>query len=1193
MWKFIQYEIKNWLKTPMLWIFLLINTLLVFFAIASDKVNIGGSVGNIHKNAPYIIEQYYAIFSIICLLMTTAFMNATANRDFQSGMYQFIFTSPITKREYFFGKYIGASIAAVIPLLGITIGSLLAPPLAKLFHMTDAERFGDVVWQAHIQGFFGFGVANVIITGVLLYGLAVIFRSNIVSFIGAMFILIVYVVSQGFAEDIKKEWLTNLLDPLGGQPLDNMTKYATVAEKNTLATYITGDLLINRIVWVGLALILLFMLYRRFSFELKNEKVKKVKTKEATAQIPVLTHKNYLSQNAGTFSFVTLWKLIKFETLSIIKNPTFIIIIAIGLMNLTASLAFVTELYGLKQYPITYHIIETIDGSFNFFLMAFITFYAGVLIWKERDAKINEIQDATPISNELSVFSKIIALLLAVVLVELLCMFMGITVQVLNSYTHLEIGLYLKNIFLIQLPKMFFGVSLAVLIHTLVNNRYIGYFVFIAFIIVNSFIWRIVELDSNMLRFGALPDYTYSDMNGYGPFVKSRFWFAVYWFLFCLWLTYITIAYFVKGKETALKQRTKNALSYLSSKKWVLTVLFVLFGLTAGYVYYNTQVLNTYHSSKEYEVARVNYEKKYKKYQKIPQPRYIAIDYQIHIFPEKRNLDVVATAWLKNKTNEPISEIHFTMPTLSDSLKIEIPNAKLKVNDKDLGYRIYTLGKPLPPKDSLSVRFVNVHRTKGFENEVSFTELTQNGTFFNNLDILPSIGYSSDAELSDKNDRVKYQLPARERMPKLNPADTLARMNNYIISDADWVNIHTTISTSIPQTAVAPGSLIKKWQQDGRNYFEYQLDKASINFYSFISADYQVVKRKWKDKNLEVYYSDKHPYNIENMLNGMQKSLAYYTANFGPYYHNQCRILEFPQYELFAQSFPGTMPYSEGMGFISDLRKVKTDDIDMVFYVVAHEMAHQYWAHQVMGANMQGSELLSEGLAQYSALMVMEKEYGHDKMKKFLEYEMDKYLSGRSTELEGEQPLIKTESQQYIHYNKASVVLYYLKEMIGEQNVNKALQALVQKYAYQQPPYATSMDLIDELRKVTPETYQYLIVDMFENITLFSNRVLDAQYTITKDGKYQVTLKTRSEKFRSDAKGNETPIPVSDYIDIAVFAQPQNDAQLGKILYYQRVKITRTEQIFNITVNEKPYTAGIDPYNYLIDRVPEDNLKKF
>ena len=558
--------------------------------------------------------------------------------------------------------------------------------------------------------------------------------------------------------------------------------------------------------------------------------------------------------------------------------------------------------------------------------------------------------------------------------------------------------------------------------------------------------------------------------------------------------------------------------------------------------------------------------------------------------PEERNMTAKIEAWAKNKTNAPISELHFTLPMLSDSIKLTIPNAKLKLNDKDLNYRIYTLNKALAANDSIKISVDLASITKGFENEISFTQLTQNGTFFNNEDIMPTFGYNNRFEISDKNLRIKRKLPKRDRMPKLDKTNLVARGNTYISSDSDWVEVTTIISTSKDQIAVAPGSLLKSWESNGRKYFKYHLDQKSLNFYSFISANYQVARKKWNGIDLEVYYDKQHATNVPNMMKSMQKALEYYTKNFGPYYHKQCRILEFPRYASFAQAFPGTMPYSEGIGFITDLRDVTKDDIDLVFYVVAHEMGHQYWAHQVCGANMQGSEMMSEGFAQYSSLMVMEKEYGKDKMKKFLEYEMNGYLTGRSTEFEGENPIMKTENQQYIHYNKASVVMYYFKEMVGEQNVNKALKNLVTQFGYKDPPYATSIDAVNEFRKVTPDSLRYLIPDLFENITLFSNRTL--KVTSKKVGdEYEVSIKTTSEKFRSNALGKETPTPIADYIDIGVFGKSDKENVLGKPLVYKRLKITKKDNTFVFKTKTEPYKAGIDPYNYLIDRIPDDNVK--
>lgn len=1190
MWKFIRFELKYWLKSPMLWIFLLINTILVFAAASTDKIQIGFGVGNIHKNAPYVIENFYGTISLFSLLMITAFMNATANRDFDNGMYQFIFSAPIKKRNYFFGKFIGATIIAVIPILGVSLGILLATVLSPAFGWTEASRFGPFIFSGHLYGILAFAIPNAIIIGVLVYSLAIIFRSNIISFIGSMMILVLYSIASGFTSDIQKEWLANLLDPFGFKPMEIMSKYMTVGEKNILAVPLDGPLLINRLLWLALILSILFLVYSRFSFNAKKEKPKKLK-KEVQTPPPAISDVVYLPAKANIFSFRTLFSLTKFETKSIIKNPTFIIIVAIGIINLIASITSFTNAYGSKQYPVTYDVIAAIQGAFYMFLIGFITFYTGVVVWKERDAKLNEIHDASPIKTGLLFVSKLVSVVICTALILMFTILIGIIAQTLYGFTDYKIDVYFKYLLLINLPFFTYLIVISLLFHYLINNRYIAYFAFVVFFIMNNFIWSALDIDSYMVQFGKSESVIYSDMNGFGPFVNAKIWFTAYWMLFSVILCFIINAFFVRGKELKFGARVKNAGKQLAKNKIALSLSIIAFAVCAGFVYYNTLHLNHLVSSDDQEKMQVDYEKNFKKYENIAQPRFYKFDYNIDIDPEKRNLKADIVAWAKNISGQPISEIHFTMPSTSDSVSLEIPNAKVKLHDNRLYYRIYTLAQPMQPNDSVKITIHYKYISKGFENTVNFKSLTQNGTFLNNTDIAPSIGYNNGYEISDKNKRSKLKLPVRQRMPKLNDNDLKARSNTYIGNDSDWVNVNTTISTSADQTAVAPGSLVKSWKANGKNYFQYKLDHESLNFYSFVSARYEVARKKWKGIDLEVYYDKQHAYNVPNMMKSMQKSLEYYTANFGPYFHKQCRIIEFPKYSSFAQAFPGTMPYSEGIGFIIDLRDVTKDDIDMVYYVVAHEMAHQYWAHQLIGANMQGSEMMSEGFAQYSALMVMEKEYGEDKMKKFLKYEMDDYLNGRSSEPEAEQPLMKTESQQYIHYNKASVVMYYLKEMIGEKNVNAALANLLKEFGYKKPPYPTSNYAVREFKKVTPDSLQYLISDMFENITLFNNRMLEAKYKKV-GNEYEVSLKTVSEKFRSDSLGTETKIPIADYVDIAIFAEPKGDAPTGKVLVKKRLKITKKDNSFTFKTKELPYQAGIDPYNYLIDRVPDDNLKK-
>ncbi|MFC1572945.1 M1 family aminopeptidase, partial [Candidatus Eisenbacteria bacterium] len=311
---------------------------------------------------------------------------------------------------------------------------------------------------------------------------------------------------------------------------------------------------------------------------------------------------------------------------------------------------------------------------------------------------------------------------------------------------------------------------------------------------------------------------------------------------------------------------------------------------------------------------------------------------------------------------------------------------------------------------------------------------------------------------------------------------------------------------------------------------------------------------------------------------------------FGPYQHRQVRIVEFPAYRLFAQSFPTMIPFSEGAGFLA--RMDSRDELDMVFNRTAHEVAHQWWAHQVVGADVQGATLMSESLSEYTALMVMEREYGAELMGRFLRYELDGYLRGRGQEANQEQPLAQVEDQTYIHYNKGCLVMYALKDYIGEEVLNRTLAHYVEQCAYQEPPYTNSTEFLSILREATPDSLAYLLEDMFTTITLFSNRVAQATYTPIENGRFAVQLDLEAHKLRADGTGVETEVALHDWIDVGIFGEHEVDGkQEPKVLYLKKHQFSTTKTTLEFTVSECPIRAGIDPYNKLIDRDADDNVR--
>ncbi len=449
------------------------------------------------------------------------------------------------------------------------------------------------------------------------------------------------------------------------------------------------------------------------------------------------------------------------------------------------------------------------------------------------------------------------------------------------------------------------------------------------------------------------------------------------------------------------------------------------------------------------------------------------------------------------------------------------------------------------------------------------------------------LGYEDRFELTEDRDRRKHNLGPRERMRDID--DPIGRQRNYISGDGDWVDFEATIGTDPDQIALAPGYIQREWTEGGRRYFHYKMDAPILYFYSFLSARYAVKKEVWrgadgKEVPIEIYYHPGHEYDLDAMFAAVKDGLDYYTKNFSPFQYRQFRILEFPRYATFAQSFPNTIPYSESIGFIAKVDPKDPKDIDYPYYVTAHELAHQWWAHQVIGAYVQGATMMSETLAQYSALMVMKKKFGDAKMKRFLKYELDGYLVGRGSERKKEQPLYRNENQPYIHYRKGSIAMYALQDAIGEDNVNRALASYINKVAYQEPPYTTSRELLAELRAVTPPEFQYFITDLFETITLWENRAVSATYRDKGNGRYDVTVKVAAKKLRADEEGKQTEIPMDDLVDIGVLGA--DDAPL----YLKKHRIKTGETTLTVEVIGKPLKAGIDPVIKLIDRRPDDNV---
>jgi aminopeptidase N len=663
-----------------------------------------------------------------------------------------------------------------------------------------------------------------------------------------------------------------------------------------------------------------------------------------------------------------------------------------------------------------------------------------------------------------------------------------------------------------------------------------------------------------------------------------------YWLCFALILAVFAHLLWPRGTDVGLRARLKRLPGRATGAPLaIIAVAAVAMVATGAYAYHNIKVLNRYETSDEAEKYLADFERKFLKYEKLPQPAITKVTLDVDLYPDRRQLMVDGRYDLTNTTDAPIRDVHIRSGDRdTEFLQLNLAGARLVTDDEKFGYRVYRFETPLAPGQSTSLTFKSRLWRRGFAANDQPTDVIANGTFVNNFVFGPVIGMNRYGLLSDRTKRRRQGLPAELRPAKLE--DMSATRSNYIGSD--WVVSDITVTTDAGQTPIAPGSRVADVTSNGRRTARFVSGAPILNFFSIQSADYQVATRNAGGVELAVFYHRGHDWNVPNMLRAMGASLDYFRSNFGPYQFDYARIIEFPRYQSFAQAFAGTMPYSESIGFVADTDN--PDKIDFTSYVIAHEIAHQYWAHQVVGADMQGGTLTSETLAQYSALMVMKDLYGADKIRRFLKYELDNYLSARKGEVVEELPLVRVENQGYIHYRKGSLAMYLLQERLGEDAVNRALARFVEKFRFKGAPYLRSVDLIAEFRKEarTPEQQQ-LITDLFERITLYDLKVADA--TTRKDGdSWTTTLTVSAGKYYADGKGEETKARLDEPIEIGLFAaRPGLGAFSAKdVIVMERQRIRDGSQRITIRSKAKPAFAGVDPYNYYVDRNSDDNVKE-
>jgi ABC-2 type transport system permease protein len=1117
------------------------------------------------------------------MFLSLATLADVALRDSETRMDEIMRTQPVRTASYFAARFAGAYAIACLAFLGAALGIALASRMPWV----PAGAVGPFRLEAYALAVAVIALPNLFATGALFFTVASLTRSLLATYLSALVLFILYIAIQVLLANPAYRTLGALSDPFGNLALLTDLGYWTNAEFNNRLIPFAGLLLWNRLLWISIGILLLALSIKLFNARERRPRAPRIDLARM-ATSPVMRERPVVTSGGGS-----VWDQIvvrtRHEAGSILRSWTFLVLLVLGPLACVGVLVAQAAVAQMPTLPVTYVVIDSVAAAFALVAVLVPIAYGGELIWRDRNAKIAEIVDATPTPNFVFLVSKIAAV--ALVILALLCVVMvtGIAFQLLNGVTDIEIGFYLvKLLLVIGLPALMFGVF-AILVQSVVNQKYLGLLILLAVLVALPFA-SYVGIENKLFVPFELPDVPLSDLNRYGHFLARTLWFAAYWLCVAVLIAIAAHLVWVRGAGSLWTRMKRARHAVTPAVASLAGVALAGTAASGGYIYWNTHVLNEYVATGEGEQIQVDYEKSYRKAEKLPQPRIAQIELNVDLYPDRRGFRSRGRYALVNRSDRPIETVHVLFASGKVD-RIELQDADLADRQPRFNVFEFRPRTPFAPGETRMLTFTVSDNKRGFQAGDDVTPVLYNGSWVQGTLLAPLIGVQRRFYLKSDARRRAFGL---DRLPGMAARDDPEqRRLNFISTDSDFIRFAITVSTSADQVALAPGNLEREWTEGDRKFFRYGFAAPIVNFWSVVSARYVVARDTWNDVELAVYYEPKHGRNVPRMLDAMKQALAYYAANFGPYPHRNLRIAEFPRIAsatTMAQSFATLIPYSEAARFIANLTNPAS--IDLLWHITAHEVAHQWWAHQVIGANVEGAQFLSESLAEYSALMVAEHRYGTHKMRQLLKYDLDTYLRGRGRS-SNERPLARAAMDQFhVHYQKGALALYALKDAIGEAAVNRALARLVREHAYKSDPYPTSSDLLALLRAEAGPAHDQLITDLFEKITLWDLRVTGSEATEMAGGKWRVRVEVRAKKLEAAGNGQETEVPLDQLIDVGLFAADpaKLEFSVSDVIVLEKRPIKTGTQTIEFIIERKPAFVGIDPYVKLISRDTSNNV---
>ena len=1130
---------------------------------------------NTYKNSPYVLTYLLGLVSLMCIFSTTILAAQSLFREKDADFDQILFATPLKKAPYVASRFsiiFGITVFCYfIFLVGLTAGHLIKGG--------GDEDFGKFEAWNYLNPFLLLLLPNILFCTAVACSIGLITKNKMLVYVSGIFIYFLYWAVALFTNSPLMAGVAPMsseamnwsarLDPFGLAAFFEQTRYWTAVQRNSQQLQLTGNLFINRTLYLSVSAILLAIAYRRFSFAGNQNKKFKSEFFPAAATEPH-KYKTILTRTEGIlYDLKSIWSLTKIELSSVVKSiPLWIIctgwtgFLSIELFSTISGNTRIPERFASSALTVT-NILEGLPAV----ALLVLLFYGSEVFWRSHSARFSAFEDTTAVKPVVSLLSKTLTLTCVIALLISLSIVVGTVFQLGFDNFDINGKLYISLFYLVGLP-LTLSAALIVSIQAFVKNKYLG-IAAAGFVlaITNTSIGNIAGITHPLFRFANVFQGNYSELNGFGSALRAFDMRMVYWLC-------VTSIVFIFASKVWSYKRGANVFApkpLRNSPLGILLIVCCLGAIGAGYIIYSkTEIIDTDDDNNR----RQDYEEKYARLKNLPQPTIADVKTAIDLFPESESYRVRGEYLLVNKTGLPIETIHIfgSLETQWSDWRLE--NGFLQNEDTTDGNYIFLLDEPLQPGDSAKLNFRFDYSASPFNRSASANTIIENGSFIRISNYFPRPGYNNGNEIDDAKERAKRNMPRSGNVKSLD--EKFGEPFDY-----GFVNLDAVISTGKDQIAVGVGELKNQWEKDNRNYFRYATETAVPFRFAVASARYAVRKTAYNNLDIEVYYHPEHHQNIDHLLTVAEDTLKYCERHIDKY---PFKTLRFVEISSFTRGFAGTayptnLFINENFGFQSRINKDR--DRDILHEMVSHELSHAWWGNSKIAPDYRkGSALLTETLAMFTELMMYKKTYGEEHLSSRVNVHKDIYLSQRT--FADEEPLYKSDPEKpYLAYNKGMVVMYQLYKFLGEEKINTALKRFYEKYSYpNQPPVST--DLINEFYAVADKNLHPKIDELFKQIVTCDLSLNAVNVNINSDGGYTMEIDASASKFIEDGKGGSDVVPFNEPIEATVIFE--NNKKQNVILMVDGNKV-KTSFVFS----DKPLKVILDSAAKFLDKSEEDN----